>query len=100
MTNNCSTNLCINNSHKPFLTNIKQCASAKQCSGSDAVLRAERSFGSEPLLGSLSASGGAPTVNAAGAAVQRVMDEEITLHTEHTVTQWTGEYLETQTGSR
>lgn len=46
----------------------------------------QRSFDSEPLLVSLSASEGTLTVNTAGAAVQRVMDEEITLRTEYTVT--------------
>lgn len=80
----------MNNAHKPFLTHTHthtQRALAKQCSGSDTVLRAEeKSFDSQPLLVSLSASEGALTVNTTGAAVQRVMDEEITLHTEYTVT--------------
>lgn len=33
------------------------------------------------------------TVNAAGAAVKRVVDEEVTFQAELTVTRWTGEYL-------
>ncbi len=39
-----------------------------------------------PCWINVSARGGALTVNAAGAAVQRVMDEEITLNTEQTMT--------------
>lgn len=35
-------------------------------------------------------------MNAAGAAVKRVMDEEITFQAELTVARWTGEYLHTQ----
>lgn len=62
--------------------------------------RAERSLGCEPLSVTLLVSGGTPTVNTTGAAVQGVMDEEITLHTEHTVTWWTCEYLETQVRNR
>lgn len=53
------------------------------CSSLDVVLRV---VGMKPLLVILLASGGALTVNTAWAAVQRVMDEEITLHTEHTST--------------
>lgn len=36
-------------------------------------------------------------MNAAGAAVERVMDEEITLHTEDAVAGGAGEHLRTQT---
>lgn len=41
-----------------------------------------------------SVSGDTLAVNAAGAAVQRVVDEEVTLYTEHTVARWTSVYLE------
>lgn len=52
----------------------------------------------QSLSDSLSASQGALTVNTAGAAVQGVVDEQITLHTEHTATWRTGEYLQTKRG--
>lgn len=48
------------------------------------------------LLVSLAELGGTLTVNAAGAAVERVVDEEVTFQAELTVTCWTGEYLQTQ----
>lgn len=48
------------------------------------------------MLVSLAELGGTLTVNAAGAAVERVVDEEVTFQAELTVTCWTGEYLQTQ----
>lgn len=48
------------------------------------------------LLVSLADLGGTLTVNAAGAAVERVVDEEVTFQAELTVTCWTGEHLQTQ----
>lgn len=49
----------------------------------------------ESLCGILWTSGDALTVNATRAAVERVMDEEVTLHTDHTVTGRTAECLQT-----
>lgn len=37
-------------------------------------------------------SGNTLGVNTGGAAVQGIMDEEITLHTEYTAARWTGEH--------
>lgn len=52
---------------------------------------------SQALLGTCWWSGAALTVNTAGAAVERVMDEEITVHTEDAVAGRTAEHLRTQT---
>lgn len=52
------------------------------------------------MLVSLVKLGCTLTVNAAGAAVEGVMDEEITFQAELTVARWTGEYLETQRGRK
>lgn len=81
------------------MKNRKQDVLAKQWQCSGLIFRADGSFGVEPLLVSLAALVGVLTVNTAGAAVQRVVDEEITLHTELTVTCWTGEDLQTHTST-
>lgn len=62
----------------------------------NAVSSWKNPTGVEALLVSLAELGGTLTVNAAGTAVERVMDEEVTVQAELTVTCWTGEYLQTQ----
>lgn len=53
---------------------------------------------SRALRGRCWSSGATLTVNTAGAAVERVVDEEVTVHTEDAVARWTAEDLRTQTG--